>query len=228
MGEKNFDLSGVKVHIGIPAYKEIPPQTVVSIVNTCLSLVGQGVVFNLVIKPGCCYVDQVRCLIADEFLRTPATHLFMIDSDMVWDGDQFLRVLAHATKMDCVAAVYRLKQEVEAYPVSVIDGTKVNEYDCVEATGMGLGFCCVQRHVIDRLAELSPKLRMNNSDYPVPAIYQCDQAGDMYRGEDISFFDRMRLAGYKSFVDLGVDLGHIGVKEYRGSFIKMLEIYWSQ
>lgn len=224
--ERKFDLSGVKVHIGIPAYADMRPQTALAIADTAIRLTREGVLFNIASQTECCYVDLVRCYIANEFLLTPATHLFMIDSDMGWKADDFIRVLAHATVADCVAATYRMRRDEEMYAVNLTGEIRVNEYGCIPATGMGLGFCCVQRHVIEELARRAPMMRTADHPGGIKRIFRCDVTDDnWYRGEDIAFFSDLVEAGFSSWLDLGVDLDHHGRKVYRGSFLKLLQAY---
>ncbi len=221
--KRDFDLSGAGVHIGIPCYGDMSPQTTLALVETVLALAREHIAFNVEIKFGCCYVDQVRNFIADSFLKTQATHLFMIDSDMVWHAADFLRVLAHATINPVVAATYRMKNDDESYAVNIAETATANEFGCIPAGGMGLGFCCVQRQVIEKLHGISYKVRMGGYPEPVAQIFSCDRANDWYRGEDIKFFADCVMMGFEPWLDLEVNIGHIGRKDYRGSFARMLD-----
>lgn len=221
--KRDFDMKGVSVHIGIPAYKEIPPQTALAVAQTVMALTVEGIPFNVVFKMGCCYVDQVRCFIADEFLQTQATHLFMIDSDMTWTASDFLRILANATKMECVAATYSIKKDEPSFAVNLIPGAKVNEYNCLPVHGLGVGFTCVQRTIIEQLAKKAPKVYMAPFALPIPQIFRCDVKDGHYRGEDIAFFADVAELGYTNWLDLEVQPGHIGCKEYKGSLLGLLQ-----
>ncbi len=226
--QKDFDLSGVKVHIAVPAYQDLRPQTAMALAETAVTLTREGILFNIVTECECCYVDLVRNYIADEFLRTPATHLFMIDSDISWRAHDLLRVLAHTTIADCVAATYRMRVDEEQYAVNLVGTVQVNEYGCIPASGLGLGFCCVQRHVIERLAGYAPVIKTQKRPEGLAQIFRCDTADGWYRGEDIAFFADLKELGHKTWLDLGVDLDHHGRKAYRGSFLRFLEAYQRQ
>ncbi len=171
-------------------------------------------------------MDQVRCFIAKDFLASPAPYLFMIDSDMVWTPDDFLRILAHASVMGCVAAAYRMKTDEEQFAANIPPEAKVNEYGCIPATGLGLGFCCVNRQIVAELARQAPLLRMGQEG-AVPRVFRCDECDGHYRGEDVAFFADVAALGQTPWLDLQVELGHLGRKEYRGSFLNMLE-RWSK
>lgn len=219
--QHEWNLRGVKVHIGIPAYGDIAPQTSLALTGTLLMLASEGVEFALSVKYGNCYVDQVRSIIAKEFLAGPADYLFHIDSDMVWEPREFVQVLAHTTVMDAVSVAYRMKDEVEKYTVSLTDDMRINEYGCLPLAGGGLGFACVQRRVIEALAERAEKVTMGVQEN-VPWMYRCRSKEGKYQGEDMMFFDEMRAAGFKPFIDTSLTVGHLGRKEYRGSLLESL------
>ncbi len=218
---REWNLTGLKVHIGIPAYSDLAPQTSLALAGTVLTLAKEGIEFALSVKYGNCYVDQVRSIIAHEFLRGPADYLFHIDSDMVWEPRDFLQVLAHTTVMDAVSVAYLMKDEIEKYTVAVSHPIKVNDYGCIPLDGGGLGFCCVKRKVMEELATRAEKLKMGTQEN-VPWIYRCRAKEGCYQGEDMVFFDDMREAGFKPFLDTGVSLGHLGRKEWRGSLLTAL------
>ncbi len=220
--KREFDLSGVRVHIGVPAYADLAPQTSLALTATCIALLNEGIGFGMSVKWGNCYVDQVRSIIAHEFLQGPAEFLFHIDADMIWEPRDFLQVLAHTTKMDAVSVAYRMKDEKELYTVCLPDPIEVNEYGCTPMNGGGLGFCCVQRKVIEALAKKAEKIKMGVLP-EVPFLYRCRVKDQTYQGEDMAFFEDMRAAGFQPHVDLGLTVDHLGRKVYRGSLADALE-----
>ncbi len=217
-----FDLSGKHVHIGLPYYADPAPQTAMAICATCLELAREGVTFSMSVKWGNCYVDQVRSIIAREFLQTKAQYLFMIDADMLWEPKDFLQVLAHATVMDCVSVAYRMKEEAEKYTVCIPNPATTNEYGCVPLLGGGLGFCCVQRKVIEALSEKAECVNMGQW-LKLPWLFRCRPKDGFYQGEDMAFFDDLRDAGFEPYLDMNVSIGHLGRKDYRGSLAETLE-----
>lgn len=226
--QREHDLSKVRVHIAIPLYGAMETATSFSLTHTALELARRHIQFSIIPEVGCCYLDLARCHIAKRFLDTDDTHLFMIDSDMGWQPDQFLRILAHATVMDCVAATYRMKVDDERYPVGLDLPVQVNEYGCVSAVGLGMGFCCIQRKVIEALAEKSSTIKDDTFPAGFKRTFRCDISNGFYRGEDVAFFADLIDLGFKSYLDLEVDLDHYGKKNYRGSFLNVLKAYDEQ
>ena len=223
--QQEFNLSGVSVQIGIPAFNGVSPQTTVALIDTCLHLQKTGIPGDVKIQYGCSIITQARSFVADEFLRSEATHLFMIDADINWTSADFVRLLALATKMEVVAGIYPLKTDPESWAWAPGVGIKaVNEWGCLPINGLGLGFCCVQRKIIEELADLAPKLKFAHKPEKVAVMFRCDQdADDNFRGEDIAFFADIRRIGYDVWLDPTINLGHVGAKEYRGDFMAALE-----
>jgi hypothetical protein len=119
-----------------------------------------------------------------------------------------------------VSAIYPCRAEPIRFFLSGADGeVEANEYGCIPVNGLGLGFTCVQRTVIEKIAERSPKLIYPDVDEgPVPRIFRCDERDGWARGEDIAFFDDVRELGFQPWLDPTIELGHIGAKEYRAKF----------
>lgn len=218
-------LEGLKVHIGIPFYGPCPRADAFSsvLLQTCMALGSEGVLFNYGPRAGNCYVEQVRSYIADDFLRLSGTHLFMIDADMTWRPEDFVRVLRLATERDCVAGAYRVKNEREAYFAKFQPGVVPDADGCIPGTGLGLGFCCVQRRVIEAMAARAERLRANDRPGGYARVFRCDVFDGQYRGEDINFFEDLIAAGFQSWIDVNCVLDHWGVTNFSGSFKGIVE-----
>jgi len=216
-----IDMAGVKVMLAMPTHRDIPAQTVKSLLETQHVLVSNNIASDIEMQVGGSIVHHARTKAAWHFLKSDATHLFWVDSDMVWQGKDFLRLLAMGTVLDCVFAAYPCRAEPIRFFVS-LDGRKTyqaNEFGCLPVNGAGLGFCCVKRHVVQKIADQSPLLRYPDiDDGPVPRIFRCDDRDGYARGEDIAFFDDVRALGYQTWLDPSIELGHFGSKEYRAKF----------
>lgn len=214
-------MAGVRVMLAMPTHRDIPAQTVRALLATQDALLRQGIPFAIEMQCGGSLVHHARTKAAWHFLQSNYTHLFWVDSDMAWEARDFLRLLAIGTKLECVSAVYPCRAEPTRFYVAPMDAERVeaNEYGCIAVRGLGLGFTCVQRSVIERLAEQAPKLRYPDIDEgAVPRLFRCDEKDGFARGEDIAFFDDIRGLGVQPWLDPSIELGHIGQKEYRGKF----------
>ena len=215
-----LDMAGVKVMLAMPTHRDIPPATVRSLLQTQHELLAGGLSSNIEMQCGGSLVHHARTKAAWHFLQSDCTHLFSVDSDIAWDAKDFLRLLAIGTKLECVSAIYPCRAEPLRFFLSGCEETvEANEYGCIEVKGLGLGFTCVQRVVIEKLAKQAPKLIYPDvPEGPVPRIFRCDERDGRARGEDIAFFDDVRDLGYKVWLDPSISLGHIGTKEYRAAF----------
>lgn len=240
---KSFDLTGVRIMLAMPIHRDVPWQTWMSSCQTVEACCNRGVPLQILPTVGGDTVVTARSMTADAFLRSSCTHLFFIDSDMSWKAADFMKFIALATKMECVIAPYTCKNDAPTFMMNLNDGRPfedggmsmtMNEWGCLPVRGLGLGFCIVQRHVIEKLAASSPKLRFPAiQDRPIARVFTTDSVvienppfvcdGD-WRGEDMNFLARIKdELGYQVWMDPTVVLGHIGAKEYKASLMDYLK-----
>lgn len=212
----SLSLNGVHVFIGIPCGPEIPCQTVKSLLATAHRLQRANVPYDLTLVSGCSIVESARNLVVKAFLASKSTHLFMIDSDMEWFDDDFMRALAITTRLPIVTGAYVAKRDPPVFMLGRNAKQKIegDGFGCLPITRTGLGFCCVQRRVIEALAQESPKITAFGSQEPFPAIFQCDIVGSEFRGEDTRFFEDAARLGYQCWLNPNIKLGHVGQKVY--------------
>ncbi len=232
-----FDLSGVSVFIGMPAHRDIPTYTVASLMDTASTLRSQGIRCELQSQSGSSIVQSARNMTAYSFLESDYTHLFLVDSDMKWRPESFLRLLSFATAVECVGASYPMRSDPIQFCLNVVDdldkGFETNEYGLIPIKGFGLGFTCVQRKVMEELAAKARLILLPNMLSTVAhEIFRTDivetsratklGAAGEFRGEDMCFFHDVGELGYTVWMDPSIKLGHIGQKVFEASFSEML------
>ena len=220
-----LDIAGVKVMLAMPTHRDIPVQTVRSLLETQDVLSKRKIPAYMEMQVGGSLVHHARTKAAWHFLQSDCTHLFWVDSDMAWQANDFMRLLALGTKLECVFAAYPCRAEPIRFFVALDDKEtyEANEFGCLPIRGAGLGFCCVQRQVVQKIADQSPKLNYPDiEEGPVPRIFRCDERDGYARGEDIAFFDDVHSLGFQTWLDPTIELGHIGTKEYRAKFLDHL------
>lgn len=221
-----LDMAGVLPMLAMPTHRDIPAATVRCLLETQHALLSHGMGSEMQMQVGGSLVHHARTKAAWQFLQSGCTHLFWVDSDIVWRSEDFLRLLALGTKLECVCAAYPTRGEPIRFFIGISEAQtyESNEFGCLPISASGLGFCCVQRGVIERLAEKAPKLLYPDvEDGPVPRIFRCDDDGTRARGEDMAFFADVRALGLQVWLDPKINLGHIGQKEYRGDLMLHLE-----
>lgn len=220
-------MAGISVMLAMPTHRDLPPETVVSLMATQQACIDHSVPFQVYFGKGSSLVHHARSKIAWQFLQTDLARLFWIDSDMEWSGASFMRLLALSTVKDVVAAAYPGRNEPGHFFVEFVgeDNMLADEHGCLPGKELGLGFSCIQRHVIEELAAKAPKVRFPdvNDGKPIPHIFRLDIDGEYARGEDVAFFSDVRALGYRVNVDPTITLGHIGPKVFRGAVIDHLQ-----
>lgn len=218
-----FDLTDVSVTLSMPVSRDIPPATVRSLLETQAMCMGRGVPLDIEFGLGCT-IFHARSKAAHSFLKSGNTRLFMIDSDIVWTGLDFMRFLALSTKMDCICATYTARVDPPIFHVSLDDASAeipANEYGCIPVNGVGLGFTVVTRELVKKLADQAPKITFPHSmpGEQVAKIFVFDEDDTEARTEDMAFFSDIRKLGYTVNLDPSVTLGHVGSHEFRASIL---------
>lgn len=217
--QESFDLAGMKVMLGMPIMDGRKAwETERSLIKTreALERTGLKLVERYVV--GCSVIEMARSRVCHELLESDGTHLFMVDADMVWKPEDFIRLLALATRLEVVGATYVCRSDPPTFMLRWEDDELVpNQYGCVPIRGMGLGFTVVQYKVIKQLAEKSPKLRFQAGESAKPHLFRSGVDGDSIQTEDMAFFEDVRGLGYKVWMDPEITLGHVGTKVYSAS-----------
>ena len=222
----SISLEGISVTIGMPLYigGGIPPQTAISLTKTVARLTAMGIPVDVVMELG--LVEIARDMALDDFLQGASQKLFWIDADMVWEPDDFLRMLALSTRVDVVCAAYPAKVDgpKPTFYANIESGSKIGEYGLIDINGIGLGFTVVDRGVCQALADNAPKVLDQMTGRSLASVFRIDIVDGRRRTEDMAFFADIRALGYKVWLDPHLSLGHIGNKEWRGVFLDTLEI----
>jgi hypothetical protein len=213
----DINIAGMKVAIGMPIYGGIPSGTALSLFRTVQACTARGVYLNY-ITFATSYVHHSRDAVVHEFLAGGCQKLFFIDQDQTWAVEDFARLLALSTKFDVVGAAYPAKKDPPTFYANLFPETKVEEYGLIKVRGMGLGFTIIDRSVLERLAAKADKIHHPHFGKTLASIFRVDNINGSYRGEDIAFFADILDLGVDVWMDPGIELGHIGQKEWRGRF----------
>lgn len=203
----------------MPAHRDIPTETVASLLETQRELRDRNIPFEVLLTSGSSIIEAARSKTTHLFLKSDKTRIFWVDSDIVWKAEAFIRLLALSTKVDAVIGAYPTKKDPIQFFINPAgqDSVEANEYGLLPNVGTGLGFACIQRHVIEKLSEKAPKLRFNEADEKIAHIFHCDSEGGDFRGEDIAFWADIRALGITVYLDPSIELGHYGSKTFTAS-----------
>lgn len=195
---------------------------VASLLDTTRLCAERALDMQVIAPVGCSIVTDARSAVVDEFLRGNGTHLFWLDSDICFQPKAFFRLLTLCTQVDVVGATYSLKQDPPRLMVREL-GDRLDKFGLVEVSGLGLGFCCMKREVVERVAADKPPLISNGGTTPMKEVFRLGRTASGHRiGEDMGFFNDIRAAGFKVWLDPMVNVAHVGMKLYCGNVMDAL------
>src|SRR3990167_277434 len=153
--------------------------------------------YNFLTQEGSVLHDNRRRLVKGA-QKMNATHLLFVDSDMTFESDAVLKLLAHDKDIIGVHANCRalpLKTTVELKPGQ----TELKELDTCNA--IGTGFLLIKMEVFNKIKE--PWF-----------FWKLAESGDTIMGEDHWFCEKAKESGYEIWVDTKIKIGHLGEYEF--------------
>ncbi len=229
MGE-DIDLAGISVMLAMPVrnHRDITIPTMMSLVGTINELHRYGIPFETCVLLGDT-IDHNRSKIAHKFLNTVRAdakaynRLFFFDSDLEWKPEDAIRLLAYSTEYEVIGAAYRAKKDPPFYLWNPGDNLMADARGCIPVGGMGLGFTCIQRTMIEQLTAKAPVREHTLHNDPVPDVFRFDRMDNgNLRGEDFTFFADVRELGYVPRMDPSIELGHLGDRMFTGKVADIL------
>lgn len=210
---RNYNLKGLSVFIAMPVKGDIPPETVIALIDTLDALRLKGIPhrYEMFIGGTIC---GARSMATAKFLSTDCNRLLFIDSDIVWTPDDVIRLLAMSTEMEIVLAPYPSRHEPVQFFIKCQDNRiPVNEHGCAEIDGAGLGFAIINRVVLSAMSEQAPVIEYMTQP-AMPHVFQFAVSDGQFRGEDIKFCTDAKAMGHQCWLDPTIVLGHIGKKSF--------------
>jgi hypothetical protein len=214
-----FDVSGLSVLVAIPNYSGyIPIDLARSLLYVEAKLAKLGVGFGLQYERGNALMETTRNNLIYSFIGRPDyNRIFFIDDDIVFDPDDFIRILAFSSVYPVVSATYTVRND-NPYKVFLnMDEDKhpeFNEHGLLKVNALGMGFTCLTREVVEN-AWNSCTEYYNDEGVTKSRLFKMHVNEDgNFVGEDISFFKYLKSLGYQPLVDLDVILSHVGTKFY--------------
>ena len=227
--QRSYDMSGKSLFIALPAYDfKVSLKLAISLARFAQTAVQHGIDIQIGSICGCSVVSRARNLLAQDMLDSNCDYLLFIDSDINFEPEDILRLMAWANdpKKGIVAAVPRTRSETKTY----IANLEYDENGDLTMNGMGLvraervatAFMLVRREVFVTLSEANPEWRYydSKSNRTIPCLFDFKLTEEGYIGEDYLFCDRARAHGFEVWIDPSITLGHMGVQEYVGNYGK--------
>jgi hypothetical protein len=215
-------LSGVSVFIAMPTHRDIPPRTVLSLLQIGAAARKHEVPLSIAIDAGVSDVELGRAISVHRFLKSDATKLFWMDSDIACEPDTFMRIVALSTKVDAVMGAYSKKTDPLEFMVNTNGAVLMNEWGCIPVDGGAIGFSIFSREAVEALWKRSPVIKFKDGEFKDELVRNPFRKGVSEEGyglsEDVMFFKDIRALGFEVWCDPAMRLSHIGTKAYEGSF----------
>ena len=220
----------MKIVIATPFYeiKGYSPY-IVAVVNSLKALTLVGIEWDYGELSGDSYVDRAKNTIANNFIKSGYDYLMMIDSDMSWNIEGFLKVAM--SPHDVVGGSYPNKNNWESYGAEIIyndqNKSKQDNFGAVEALYLPGGFI---KYSVNAFESVKDSVKRyidpgNGTDKEMEfyEFFRCDISNSGARiGEDVYFCNKLREAGIPLNVIPDIEFHHWGVKGYSGNFHEFL------
>lgn len=223
--QKGYTLAGKKVMLGLPAYDhKVGLKMAVSMMRLAQQVLDYGITLQVSSICGCSVVTRARNLIAYEFLQSDCDHLMFIDSDMTFEPESVIRLLAFNQDRPIVAGAYEARKDGKIYILTLDHDANGNvimdDMGLVKASRVATGFMMIRRDVFTTLAEKHPEwLHMDtNSTNMLYSFFDFKVTPQGYIGEDFLFCQRAIDAGFSCWIDPTIKLGHMGIHEFTSDF----------
>lgn len=214
---EEISIDGIKVCIALPSHSGmIPLELGLALADLTADCQKYGVILSILAERGNSLVTGARNKLLARFLKeTDSEYLFWIDDDIVFKSIDFLTLLALCIKRKSVAASYCTKSDDN--PVFFIHtpsgSMEFNEEGFIEADGVGLGFACQHRSILEPLLENKDTYLDKNKE-TVWDVFKIGAVGGKYYGEDMTFFKELYKNGHITYVHPMIHLKHVGRKDY--------------
>lgn len=218
------NLDGVSVYIATPCGDEKYDRRYTRSFENTTSMIRQcGGQVDWGEAPGTADLPMARARLFGAFLRSPHTHMMMIDSDMGWAALDVIRMLL--AKRDFVAAAGPKKK----YPIQFAFNLSNNAGDqlpilaegdthLLEVTEIGMAFTLISKSCAERMAQSFPELEFvtegGQTEHDVFAPWIINK---WRLSEDFAFCRRWRSIGGKIYMLPTVRLTHTGTHTWEAA-----------
>lgn len=222
----------MKVIFTVPTLSgAIESECVISLLTTFNILNRKNIESDLFVISNCPVLQMARNTLVAMFMKTDATDLFFVDSDVGFDAAGAIKILERPEKV--VAGIYPLKQSSLAFPVQIktIDSIPIGRDGLIEANLLPAGFMRVKRIVFEKMQEAYPELKYTSNVIDVNNLGITEaydffnmgiSANNRWTTEDYTFCQRWTDIGGQLWVYPDIDFKHIGKQGFIGNYHQAL------
>lgn len=192
----------MKIALGMVYYRAMSVRTFASLWAIARTYQGK---LDLITE-GSCYVHWNREEIVEKVLQRDYTHLWFVDTDVIFPHDTLDRLLAH--NVDLVGAYYNVRQQNADYST-----VKVAVDGVIASAATPLPdklFCSVNGYEVVTIPTGCMLIRLDVLKKINPPYFRCERPV----GEDTFFCSWLWSAGVKIWCDPTIPVGHVGEAIY--------------
>lgn len=186
-----------KIIIGLPCTEMMKAKTAHAI--GCAMVGNPDIIDFLMIQS--CDISSSRIWLVKEAIKNGATHLFFVDSDMLFPTDTIKRLLAH--DKDIISVDYNKRKFPLQSVLALLPDTEKSETELYKVAVVGTGIMLINLEIFK-----DPKMDKNWFSFGRNA------EGEHVMGEDGWFCNTAREAGYDIWVDSTIKVVHLGEYGY--------------
>ena len=218
-GLRQADIDYLKqqhIHLALPMYDgKVHDSVLVGLMRFVVVAKDLGIEFSIDTLKNDSMITRARNkLIARFMLNKPASHLMFIDSDIVFQSEDIVRLLLQ--RVEVLGGIYPLKK----IPVDYVFNPTMNPVhrgDLIEVAHVGTGFMMIKKTAIEKLIEAHPELKYDDQlsseeekQFTYAFFENSISSEGKYLTEDWTFCNYWKETGGSIYADVGVELGHIG------------------
>jgi hypothetical protein len=230
--------SGRRIWLAIPAYTgSVTIVTLQSILHDVMKCTERGDTVRVFTEIGHADIHLLRAQIVARFLEDrDATHLVFVDSDVGWPPYCLPRLIDH--DVDMVGGCYPKRTFPLSFLFRTAEAGKLSgdlETGLMDVTGLGGGFLCIKRHVLEQMVErYRAELVHHDPSIPGTEVKHVVRLFDPYwwtdpngerrvLGEDYAFCQRWIDMDGQIYMDSAFAMAHVGWHTFHGSVGEHLE-----
>lgn len=224
------DLSNVRLLITSPSPRpEFDAGFMDSVLNTIELVKRCGGFADFYKLPGTSDIVYGRAVLLTSFINSGFTHNLQVDSDMVFNPMDVVRMLKKNEPFIAAAGPRKgdVGETIFAFTNADDRGhtrpAEVRGDMVAEVTEVGGAFVLVDQRFVATMTAKYPELQFQDASGRLHYSFWLPTIDRLrYRGEDYSMCKRWREAGGKVLIDLNVRLGHTGVKTWYGAAMEQV------
>jgi len=221
-----------KVFIATPTTGSVMVEYTHSLVSAVQHLHRHGVDTSYASFDGSTAIADKRDWLAHRFLKSDATHLLFVDSDMAFDEALAFTLLGFGK--DVIGAVYATRRiDLDAFEAAAAKGSPharalAHEFfyladenrqihvsgDLARVAGLGAGFLLISRRCIETLSASAAHYPAHDGESVAGIFARIPRDNARPWGEDFSFCRRWREAGGEVFAYIKAQIWHCGTMRY--------------